>query len=250
MLVKSGKRHKHLKELHEKYGDFVRVGPNAVSICNVDAQRGKFILQQNLSSDIYGPSSSVIKSPGYDAFKENAAYSSLNNVRDHSVHRQLMKSMGPGFSHQTLAKLEFLVAQNAVYFCESVLKFGRNGEQALNLTTWTSFFTYDVMGDLCFGESYDLMKNGNMASLVLFATAPLKLAGLALASPFLAKFNAIISPKSLREGLALFRKAGIDTRLANNSGRKDFMHFMIAYADLAETKKDRRGRLQSNTETL
>jgi len=242
MLVKTGKRHKHLKELHDKYGDFVRVGPNAVSICNVDAQK-----------DIFGPSSTVIKSPGYDAFRENAAHSSLNNARDKTVHQQLKKSLGPGFSHQSLAKLEFLVAQNALYFCESVLKFGNNGENALNLTTWTSFFTYDVMGDLCFGESYDLMKNGNMASLVLFATAPLKLAGLALASPFLATFNALISPKSLREGLALFRKdynRRIDNRLANPSGRKDFMHYMIGYANMAETEKDRRGRLQSNTETL
>jgi hypothetical protein len=37
VLIKDGKEHVVLKDLHDKYGDFVRVGPNEISIRNVNA---------------------------------------------------------------------------------------------------------------------------------------------------------------------------------------------------------------------
>ncbi|OLL22167.1 Isotrichodermin C-15 hydroxylase [Neolecta irregularis DAH-3] len=242
IVLQTGQRHKKLRKLHDQYGDVVRICPNAVSICNASAIK-----------DVFGPASSLVKSKAYDALGDDPSNRSISRIRDKSVHLQLRKALAPAFSTQSLDKMEHLVSHNLDLLCNGLLKFGGNGRIPLNLTLWTSFLTFDVLGDLCFTESYGLLEGGRMAPILECTTATLRFGGFAMASPFLASLKKYLAPKDFVEKLVRFKSdcaMRIEKRLLNPAGREDFIHYLLAYADAAATAEDRKGRLTATTETL
>lgn len=72
-------------QLHQKYGDIVRVGPNELTIINPDA-----------IAAIHSSSSKCIKSPWYDAV--GGHYPSLQMTRDRATHDKRRKVWDKAFS--------------------------------------------------------------------------------------------------------------------------------------------------------
>jgi len=242
MILQTGQRHKKLRKLHDQYGDVVRICPNAISICNVAALK-----------EVFGPASSLVKSKAYDALGDDPSNRSISRIRDKSVHIQLRKAIAPAFSNQSLERMEHLISHNLDLLCNGLFKFGDNSGIPLNLSHWISLFTFDVLGDLCFSESYGLLEGGRTAPILEFATATLKFGGFAMASPFLASLKRYIFPKDFIEKLVRFKKdcaTRIDKRLLKPTGREDLIHHLLAYADTAANAEDRKGRLLATTETF
>ncbi|CAI6089851.1 unnamed protein product [Clonostachys chloroleuca] len=115
--------------LHKAYGDIVRVGPSELSIND-----------PTLFHSIHSNSSTFTKGPWYNLMHPVV---SLHMIRDHEEH--------------TLREYEPRVA----LYTEQLLKrIVCNGNQTVNVTALFNYYSFDVMGDLAFGRSFNMLRDG------------------------------------------------------------------------------------------
>ncbi|KAJ7083592.1 cytochrome P450 [Mycena belliarum] len=153
-ISSTGYRHLILHELHKKYGDFVRIGPNVLSINSFNA-----------ASVIYGPKllkGDAYTSPGHTGdvalfFKQDPSVHSKRKVLWTNA---LSNSAIQGY-HNAFAKR----TDQLVQCIESRL----NEEGEVNLSDCINHWTFDVMGDVMFGGAgtdLELMRDGDPGGLV------------------------------------------------------------------------------------
>ncbi|KAL3476423.1 cytochrome P450 [Aspergillus californicus] len=133
----------HLYRSHKRWGKFVRIGPNDLSVSDADVVRVAL-----------GVSASCDKAPWY-AF-ESPAYS-VHTTRDRSLHDRRRRIWSPAFSDKALRGYETRVeAFNRVL----VRKIGERFDgKPINISQWFNFWSFDVMGDLAFGQSFNMLES-------------------------------------------------------------------------------------------
>ncbi|OJD15154.1 hypothetical protein AJ78_04579 [Emergomyces pasteurianus Ep9510] len=153
LAFRSGKLAHKVKHFHEVYGDTVRVAPNEVSFINPSCVR-----------DIYNrrPSpefKSLPKDPIRQPPPQPGQTASILEAGDKD-HARLRKSYAPLFSSQALAAQEPLVS-SYVYRMISQLKLQTGDKQStvVDLQTWVSYCTFDIICSLSFGEDFGCLEN-------------------------------------------------------------------------------------------
>lgn len=167
-----GDRHRWLHGLHQRYGSHVRVAPNFVSVNSVDGLH-----------DIYGHGKRFQKSTFYTAFPAIKGVYNTHSVIDKAAHGRKRRVLSQAFSDNALKGMEDVVLLHIRQFCavlggddeetrrdrEILLENeyrSEKGHIVRNLSSWFSFLTYDVMGELCFGKSYDMLVDGAKRRMV------------------------------------------------------------------------------------
>ncbi|RVX73375.1 hypothetical protein B0A52_03017 [Exophiala mesophila] len=79
---------------------------------------------------------------------------STRSRRDHDVRR---KAWAKGFTQNSLREYEPRVEKYTVALIEQIRRFSG---QAINAAQWFNYYSFDVMGDLAFGKSFDMLENG------------------------------------------------------------------------------------------
>ena len=141
----------HLKflEAHKKHGDFLRIGPNDLSV--VDVKAVEVISAQN---------SKCTKGPWYD---QDYPRSSLHTTRDRGLHDRRRRIWAPAFSDKALRGYEARV-QNLNDLLISKL-YETNGKP-VDATNLLNLYSFDTMGDLAFGSDF-----GKFRGLTVCATS-------------------------------------------------------------------------------
>jgi hypothetical protein len=98
---------------------------------------------------------------------------SMHTARDRGAHDRRRRVWDRGFSTKckslqfsifTLAngKIALRDYQSRVtkYAYDLVRKFSENAGKPVNMTQWLAYYSFDVMGDLTFGKSFDLLESG------------------------------------------------------------------------------------------
>ena len=140
--LKDGDAYRKIQSLHEKYGDFVRVGPSDLSIIHPKAV-----------SAVYGQGSKCTKSAFYDLSKPTV---SLQTLRVRALHDQRRRVWGPAFSDKALRGYE----ERMKVYCHKLLaQIEAFHGQPVNVSKWFNLYTFDVMGDLAYGNSFKMLDN-------------------------------------------------------------------------------------------
>ncbi len=134
--------HKRILRLHQKYGDFVRIGSSDLSITHPRAVH-----------DIYGYGSKCTKGDWYDL---NLPLISMHTSRHQAIHDQRRRIWSPAFSDKALRGYEDRVKQYQDQLMDCIDSFD---EASINITKWFNLFSFDVMADLAFGSSFDMLRN-------------------------------------------------------------------------------------------
>lgn len=113
-------------EQHERYGDFVRIGPNHVSINNSAAP-----------AEIYGHKSGFTKSEFYDAFVQVTPV--VFNARDVATHARKRKYMNPAFSARALSDFEPYMDAELLGWKRQLLGMFEGSEASLDFGVWSKF---------------------------------------------------------------------------------------------------------------
>ncbi|KAH7322518.1 putative cytochrome P450 [Stachybotrys elegans] len=216
-------------KLHARYGSVVRVAPNELSFDTSQSWK-----------DIYGTKKdheTFIKSAFYDGgnFADQGIHSIVSE-RDPGRHGEMRKELSSAFSDRSLREQEHLVSESIDLFVSQV---GRYGKEAggVNLTKWFNLMTFDVIGELAFGVSFEGLKTAETHSWVQTVLASMGQASLAdtlYRNPFLAKLFLLVNPgwmTKMREGSIKHEQRTMDLverRLNDASDRKDFMSFLLA----------------------
>ncbi|KAL4893331.1 cytochrome P450 [Aspergillus ambiguus] len=132
--------YKIVHKLHLEHGDFVRIRPREISICHVDAVH-----------DIHGVHSGCLKGTFYDI---NYPARSLQMTRDKAFHSQRRRIWDKGFTARALIEYQPRVTEHCL---KLVSQLSKRLELPINVPDWMSYFGFDVMGDLAFGKSFNML---------------------------------------------------------------------------------------------
>ncbi|KAH9898967.1 cytochrome P450 monooxygenase-like protein [Xylariomycetidae sp. FL2044] len=141
---------KYLDRMHVEYGKYVRVGPNLLSVADPD-----------LVEVIHGPQTKFSKSEWYDI---EQPLGSIMSMRDKALHeRRRRHGWDKAFNVKALRSYDPRVVE---YGDQLVDQLKRRSGQPVNATVWVEWFSFDVLGDLAFGRSFEGLKRAETHSFI------------------------------------------------------------------------------------
>ncbi|KAI1206483.1 cytochrome P450 monooxygenase [Annulohypoxylon truncatum] len=218
----SGRPHKKVLALHQKYGDAVRTGPRSVSFLNPLAWK-----------EVYGHRKSGqpenLKDPGFFRDVSQAVIAA-----DSENHSRMRRILAHGFSAQEMSKQEPMIRGYIDLLFERMREHSISG-RPVDMAKWYNYTTFDVIGDLAFGESFGCLNSSSYHAWVAIIFDQFKQKQILLqirrAYPTL---ESLISPllllfvaDKIREHTQL-TETKVAKRLSLGSNRHDFMDAMTS----------------------
>ncbi|KAL2833278.1 cytochrome P450 [Aspergillus cavernicola] len=158
----SGFWHSKIQEAHHRYGDIVRIAPNELSFATAQAFR-----------DIYGAPSKTRKLfPKSDRFYDNG-HPNIAFVLDPDEHARQHRMFAPQFRPSAVRTQEPIVHAHVDLWVDQIAARGRDGTVPLDVSKWFEWLTFDIIGELTFGESFNATRNNKShpwVSILLDAT--------------------------------------------------------------------------------
>ncbi|KAL6715385.1 hypothetical protein ACLMJK_006346 [Lecanora helva] len=149
-----------LDRLHEEYGDFVRTGPNELTIFAPD-----------IFSTIYEGLSNKVKKPAW--YDIASPFIGLTNVRDFKAHATQRRTWDNA--------LTLVTYQNNIRACAQRLEelIDQNGSDCVTVNDYFCWSSFDVMGYIAFSRSFDMLSKKQ-----LHPAARMIRSGMSLLGPF------------------------------------------------------------------
>ena len=135
-------------------GPIVRISPDEIDICDVD-----------IVKDMSKTGSGFLKSAWYDSLAVGG-YKNIFSVRDpkaHSIRRRLLSSPMADSSLQAIEPTIDAKARLAV----SQMQKETKERGAMDVFKWWYFMSTDIIGELSFGESFQLLERGEVGASLL-----------------------------------------------------------------------------------
>ncbi|TWU70472.1 RNA polymerase II mediator complex subunit [Metarhizium rileyi] len=213
-------------DMHRKYGDIVRVGPNEISFATEEAWR-----------EIYG------YRPGHkEAIKDSTWYlapaGAPQNVltsTDPVVRARMRKCLSHSLNESALNDQSAIIERYADVLISQLRDRASRREPMpdgalINMTDWIIFFTFDVIGDLAFGETFRCLETSDYHPWVTTSFSFLKgmtFAGASRLYPRIGSFaeRFLIPPSIMRlqRQYVDFAAERVNRRLNLETSRPDFM---------------------------
>ncbi|KAI1865447.1 uncharacterized protein JN550_008204 [Neoarthrinium moseri] len=220
----------YMLEIHEKYGEVVRVAPNELAFANpaawndIQGHRTKGQLEMEKSAAFYKP----IKGVETDII--NA---------DREEHGMIRRTLAHGFSEKALRDQQPLIKKYVNLLVQRLRENCADGTKALDMTAWYNFTTFDVIGDLAFGEPFGCLEESRYHSWVatIFQMAhvgtfvqslsfyPAIKAVLDAFVPFMEKMD------KQRQGFLRLSRTKLQTRMTKFKERPDLVEPLIRRKD-------------------
>lgn len=135
-----------------RQGPVVRVAPNELSLNTSTSWR-----------DIYGQRKGhqpFIKSDFYDGGSFAAEAHSIVSERNPAKHAVMRKYLSNAFSDRSLKEQEYLVSEVVDLFIKKIGEKGVDGVDGVDLVLWLNLTTFDIIGNLAFGQSFEGVASG------------------------------------------------------------------------------------------
>ncbi|KAF4893591.1 Benzoate 4-monooxygenase [Colletotrichum viniferum] len=140
-------------ELHAKYGEFVRYGPDKLSITAEEVV--PLVYQKG--------GRRLPKTEYYDAF--GAKIPNVFGMRDVELHSIRRRHMSHSFSLSSVKGMEHYLDDNVKILRDKITKLARDGE-AFDLKKLLQYYTIDVLGELAFSRSFGAQISDESETLV------------------------------------------------------------------------------------
>lgn len=144
----------YTQQLHDQYGDVVRMAPNELSYANGDAWKDIH------GHAVAGKTLKFTKEPGFYHQNPDRAPSVIN--ADDAGHARIRRIFAHAFSDQALKKQEPTFRK---YVDKLITRLrhtvSNNPQYSFDILKMYNFTTFDVMGDLTFGEPLGLLEGAD-----------------------------------------------------------------------------------------
>ncbi|ORY61754.1 cytochrome P450 [Pseudomassariella vexata] len=228
-------------ELHRKHGDVVRTGPNSLSFATLQAY-------QDIHSHVTKGKKRFLKTELYD----NGDPDRIVGVQNPVIHSQMRRVLSHGFSAKALRDQEDIVHKYLDDFLRQLGRLGEEGRKPIDMSEAYNWATFDIIGDLSFGESFDAVAQGRShywISLLVEGSFYSLLFSLKRRLPWIRLVLPFLLPKGMAEKSEKRRelsrhKSQRRIELSNSMSRDDFFAHMLAKGNMTE------GELASQATTL
>lgn len=140
------------RKLHDEYGPVISLSPNELAFNTLGAWR-----------DIYGHRpgrKDLSKHPIHVGAVDPLPGVQTISMADHDNHARQRKALSHGFSKKALWEQEIIIQGFVAKLMGNIHRFSEKGE-AFDIVKWFNFITFDVIGDLSFGESFGCLERGD-----------------------------------------------------------------------------------------
>jgi cytochrome P450 len=152
-----GKYHQFTQAAHEHYGPVVRITPNELSFISAAAW-----------TDIYARHNGKPPLPRDKTFFNNMLVDEKTlTMADDQNHARLRRALNPAFAPRALAAQEPILQKNIDTFLDNLQHRSAQG-LPIDLRLWYNFITFDMLGDLAFGESFGCLATSTYHEWVSF----------------------------------------------------------------------------------
>ncbi|KAJ5663234.1 hypothetical protein N7507_003965 [Penicillium longicatenatum] len=121
---------------------------------------------------LYSSQAKTLKGPWYNCIEPRV---SVQTDRDKASHARRRKTWDQGFSSQALRDYEPRVAH---YTAQLIQAIEKELNKPMNMTKWFNLYSIDVMGDLSFGKSFDMLADNEDKYFLNQLHADMKMIGL------------------------------------------------------------------------
>ena len=207
-------------ELHLKYGEVVRVQPDELTFVTASAWR-----------DIYQNRPQLPK-PELGAFKPANGVRPIVGLTNTNDHTRVRRILSPAFSDRALKEQEYILKSYTDLLIKRLAEVSKNGNE-VDICNWYMFTTFDVISDLCFGESFNGLTSGEYHPWIDTIFKSVKFAQIIASFSFLPPLGGILeslmpsSAKKMREDHFGYSVHQIDKRIEQKSDRPDIMKFIL-----------------------
>jgi cytochrome P450 len=224
-LMLSGRLPHKTVELHHQYGNVVRIAPDELSF--IDSEAWKAIYGTRV-----GHGQKAKDSRFYVPTIENAPSIIMSNDADHSRFRRLLSH---AFSDASLRGQEPIIKSYVDLLMQRLRENIDNGTSVVNMVAWYNFTTFDIIGDLAFGEPFDCLKNSTYHKWVsiifgstkygVYSNVSRRLPGSKYILPYITP-KRIVAQRNTH--LALTREK-VHRRIEKSNDRADFFGNILKY---------------------
>lgn len=135
----------------KEYGPIFRYGPNYLVVNTAEGVHDIYDVPKNAN---------IQKADNYKVLHDGGA-TSIHSAIDKDVHATKRKALSHGFSEQALKGLEEYMISNIRKWLDVLIEGAadetKGWTSAKNMTDHSNWLTFDILGDLCFGQSFDLI---------------------------------------------------------------------------------------------
>ncbi|OBR09484.1 Isotrichodermin C-15 hydroxylase [Colletotrichum higginsianum IMI 349063] len=234
------------RELHDEYGPVVRIGPDHLSF--VDPRAWRDIYGNSTPAGPDGRLSDMPKAEWFARTVRAVPANILNAEGDE--HQRYRRGLARGFSDASMREQEALLLR---YIDKLVARFHEacrrgggtggdvnsdrkdesKGEAVVNIEAWYNWASFDIAGDLIFGQSFGCLANAAYHPWIAFIfkmaryNAPmvgLKYVGLGLVVEGLFKLGGMVALSTLRDSISRM----LESRLALGYERRDLFEGLVS----------------------
>lgn len=221
-----GRPHKKLLEIHKRYGQIVRVAPDELSFTHPDSWK-----------EVQGHVKQGQPENGKDPklYDPNIDTSLVSAVRER--HGPMRRTLSAAFSARAMAAQQPLINGFIDLLLQRIREKGESGAKSLNMTKWFEWVTFDIVGDLAMGESFECVKRSSSHPFVDNIVISMKFLPLVQALhyfPIPASLRGplflLTAPKEILSGNDLlnnYSQAALKKRMSLGSKRPDFVDAML-----------------------
>jgi cytochrome P450 len=216
------------KLLHDKYGPVVRVSPTELSFNSVQAWE-----------DIYGHRPGHVnfhKDPVHVGSVEPMQGVTTLTMADDANHARQRRALAHSFSQKALVEQEGIIQDYVSMLIKNLNRLEQKRE-VFNMVNWLNFTTFDIIGDLAFGEPFGCLEFGEFHSWVSLIFETVKAGAIeqatrrfATAGSSFQHFLMSLIPNEIRErrrNHLKFSTEKVMRRLANkDTDHKDFIWYV------------------------
>ncbi|KAK4206523.1 cytochrome P450 [Rhypophila decipiens] len=147
------------QKLHQRYGPIVRVAPNEVSIAQPEVWNDVFQLRQY--NEAVRHHHEFLKDPVWWQPHASATgrVANILTAIDPEHHARLRKVIAPAFTSRALKAQESFAQRYVNLLVERVREAAIASEDEIDMKDWFIFTTFDIFGDLGFGESFNCLQD-------------------------------------------------------------------------------------------
>ncbi|KAG6363896.1 hypothetical protein INS49_008999 [Diaporthe citri] len=224
-LYTSGNGHREILRLHQKHGPIVRVGPTHLSINHPDGMQ-----------DVRGH-----RKTGENPKETIHAIPNRDNIigANREDHQRFRRALAHGFSAQSMLAQQPVIKHYVDQLFGKLHEASEGGTRPVDIERWFNFTTFDVIGDLAFGEPFGCLEGGKYHPWVDIIFKSIKNMAFLTASRRLSWIGPLLMmtvPRSLGTKLAENKELSrqkVRKRLDLGAGRPDFMDAMIRKSEYA-----------------
>ncbi|KAJ6163409.1 hypothetical protein N7497_003388 [Penicillium chrysogenum] len=175
--VANGRAEVTLHNLHQKHGDYVRLGPNVVSVRNLDALKTIYGINKGYEKvspsckKLIGLSANIPKTHFYSVQQQLAKgrpTPTLFSTTDENFHAAIKRPVSSAYSMSTLTEFEPFVDRTIHTLFGKLDEFVAEAK-VCDIAAWLQYYAFDVIGELTFSKPLGFLEKGNDVDGIIVA---------------------------------------------------------------------------------